>query len=231
MFEYQYEASCSMRATGVSGWTYAGSANRISRTAITAIPLSPSTEGVFEAFDIENATLAGFSMGGGVATHYMSRHDEAHVDKLALLSAASPCLTEKPDFPEGLSDDDLKPFVEGTRNDRAAINAEFGELLFHTRPERRDIELALGPRNGGVGLRDGQVGHRSETDLRDELADSRRHEVYRAWDGVCRVRNHEAKYSTKTSRTLISFDSMNAVMGRSTRKRRILTDEILDIAG
>lgn len=47
---------------------------------------------VLDALDLEDVTLAGFSMGGGIATHYMSRHDESRIGKLALLAAASPCL-------------------------------------------------------------------------------------------------------------------------------------------
>lgn len=94
---------------------------------------------VFEAFDVENATLAGFSMGGGTATHYMSRHDEAGVDRLALLGAASPCLTEKPDFPEGLDEAELDPLIEGARNDRPAMVAEFGDMLFHTEPSEEFV--------------------------------------------------------------------------------------------
>lgn len=70
-------------------------------------------------------------MGGRIATRYMSRHDEAYVEKLALLAAASPCLTEKLDFPKGL-EEELDPLIEGARTDRPAMNPEFGEMLFHT---------------------------------------------------------------------------------------------------
>jgi pimeloyl-ACP methyl ester carboxylesterase len=87
---------------------------------------------VLEELDVEDVTLAGFSMGGGIATRYMSRHDEAHVDGLALLAAASPCLTEKPDFPEGLDEGEIDPLIEGARTDRAAMTAQFVDTLFHT---------------------------------------------------------------------------------------------------
>lgn len=88
--------------------------------------------GVLDELDLEGATLAGFSMGGGTATRYMSRHDEARVDKLALLAAASPVVTEKPDFPEGLEESEVNPLIESARTDRPRMNAEFGEMLFHT---------------------------------------------------------------------------------------------------
>ncbi|ELZ20768.1 arylesterase [Haloterrigena salina JCM 13891] len=87
---------------------------------------------VLDELDVDGATLAGFSMGGGTATRYMSRHDEARVDKLALLAPASPVITEKPDFPEGLDESDVNPLIEGARTDRAKMNADFAEMLFHT---------------------------------------------------------------------------------------------------
>lgn len=89
---------------------------------------------VLDALDLDGVTLAGFSMGGGTVTRYTSRHDEARVDRLALLGAASPCLTEKPDFPEGIDPGIVDELIEGARNDRAAMNAEFGDMLFHTQP-------------------------------------------------------------------------------------------------
>ncbi|WP_248897942.1 alpha/beta fold hydrolase [Haloplanus halobius] len=86
---------------------------------------------VFEALDIDGATLVGFSMGGGVVTRYMGRHDEAHVDRLALLGAASPCLIERPDFPQGLPEGSLDELIQGARLDRPGLNAQIGEMLFH----------------------------------------------------------------------------------------------------
>jgi pimeloyl-ACP methyl ester carboxylesterase len=87
---------------------------------------------VLDELDVEGATLAGFSMGGGTATRYMSRHDEAHVDRLALLAAASPVITEKSDFPEGLDESEVNPLIERARTDRAKMNADFADMLFHT---------------------------------------------------------------------------------------------------
>lgn len=89
---------------------------------------------VLDELDVEGVTLAGFSMGGGIATRYMSRHDGEFVDRLALISAASPVITEKPDFPEGLDESEVNLLIEGARNDRAQMNAGFGDMLFHTDP-------------------------------------------------------------------------------------------------
>ncbi|MWG36079.1 alpha/beta fold hydrolase [Halomarina oriensis] len=87
---------------------------------------------VLDDLDVEDVTLVGFSMGGGIATHYMSRHDGAHVERLALLAAASPCLTEKPDFPQGLDESEVNPLIDGAREDRPAMLSQFTDMLFHT---------------------------------------------------------------------------------------------------
>ena len=134
MFEYQYEGllDAGHRCLGIDLRGYGNSDKPYGEYSYDRF--ADDLKAVFEHFGVEDATLAGFSMGGGTATHYMARHDEARVDKLALLGAASPCLTEKPDFPEGLSDEDLDPLIEGARNDRPAMNAQFGEMLFHQMP-------------------------------------------------------------------------------------------------
>ena len=134
MFEYQYEdlLDAGHRCIGVDLRGYGQSDKPYGEYSYDRF--ADDLKNVFETLDIEGATLAGFSMGGGTVTHYMSRHDEAHVDRLALLGAASPCLTEKPDFPEGLAEAELNPLIEGARDDRPAMVAEFGEMLFHQTP-------------------------------------------------------------------------------------------------
>lgn len=69
-------------------------------------------------------------MDGGIVTRYMSRHHEVRVGKLALLAAVSPCLTEKPDFPEGLDESKGNPLIEGIRTVRAAMNVHSTEYSF-----------------------------------------------------------------------------------------------------
>ncbi|SDZ94165.1 Pimeloyl-ACP methyl ester carboxylesterase [Haloplanus vescus] len=86
---------------------------------------------VLEAMDLDDVTLVGFSMGGGVVTRYMGRHDEAHVGRLALLGAASPCLIERSDYPQGLPEGALDDFIAGARAARPELMTQITELLFH----------------------------------------------------------------------------------------------------
>ncbi|WP_227380553.1 alpha/beta fold hydrolase [Haladaptatus halobius] len=127
---------------------------------------------VLDELAVEGVTLAGFSMGGGTATHYMSRHDEARVDNLALISAASPVITEKPDFPEGLAESEVNPLIEGARTDRAKMNADFDEMLFHTEQsdEMMDWIWSLGMEASGQATVASAKTWR-DADLRPDMAD------------------------------------------------------------
>lgn len=132
MFEYQFQDLLEegFRCIGIDLRGYGESAKPYGDYSYDRF--ADDVRAVLDELDIEGATLAGFSMGGGTATHYMSRHDEARVDKLALLAAAGPVITEKPDFSEGLDESEVNPLIEGARTDRAKMNADFAEMLFHT---------------------------------------------------------------------------------------------------
>lgn len=86
---------------------------------------------VLDALDLHDVTLAGFSMGGAVAVHYMARHNSTRVSKLVLLGAATPCLTKKPDFPQGLDNEPYDNFIKACYTDRAQMNADFGTATFY----------------------------------------------------------------------------------------------------
>lgn len=87
---------------------------------------------VLDALDLRDVTLAGFSMGGAVTIHYMARHAGDRVAKVALLGAAGPCLTKKPDFPQGLDNAGYDNFIKACYSDRAQMNADFGNATFYT---------------------------------------------------------------------------------------------------
>lgn len=53
------------------------------------------------ALDLREATLAGFSMGGGEVARYVGRYGTERTAKLALLGAVPPFLLKTPDNPDG----------------------------------------------------------------------------------------------------------------------------------
>lgn len=87
---------------------------------------------VLDELDIENATLGGFSMGGAIATHYVVRHQAAHVAKLALFSAASPKWTRGADYPYGFSKEEVNGMIEQSKTNRAALYQTFGSIFTAT---------------------------------------------------------------------------------------------------
>lgn len=84
---------------------------------------------VLHKLEIQDAVLGGFSMGGGVVIRYITRHNSAHVSKLALFGAAAPVWTKQPDFPIGLTDDQADGLIAQSRSNRAQMVDDFGSGL------------------------------------------------------------------------------------------------------
>ncbi len=87
-------------------------------------------EKVIEALDLEDAMLAGFSMGGAIAMHYSATRRDFRVTRLALMGAAGPLFSERPDNPSGTP---LKKIEENIRlalTDRSKLARDLGVLNF-----------------------------------------------------------------------------------------------------
>ncbi|MGG6269859.1 alpha/beta fold hydrolase [Leptolyngbya sp. AN03gr2] len=87
---------------------------------------------VIDCLDLNDITLVGFSMGGAIALRYMGKHKQAKVAKFVLLSAATPCLTKKPDFTQGLDKTPYDDLIAACYRDRAAMNETFAKVTFHS---------------------------------------------------------------------------------------------------
>ncbi|MGR3572796.1 alpha/beta fold hydrolase [Brevirhabdus sp.] len=76
---------------------------------------------VMDALGVKDATIAGFSMGGGEVARYMSRHGGRRVRKAALISSIAPFLMKSDDNPEGVPQEELKKIEQALRKDRAGF--------------------------------------------------------------------------------------------------------------
>ena len=85
---------------------------------------------VVESLKLQNFTLAGHSIGGAIAIRYMARHNGYGVSKLALMAAAAPSFTKRPDFPYGLAKEDVTKLIQETYNDRPKMLQGFGDMFF-----------------------------------------------------------------------------------------------------
>jgi len=92
--------------------------------------LTDDLAAVMEATGARDATLVGFSMGGGEVARYMSRHGGKNVVQAALISAVVPYMLKTQDNPNGVPQAMFDQMTEGMKQDRAAFFAGFFKTFF-----------------------------------------------------------------------------------------------------
>jgi non-heme chloroperoxidase len=131
MFEYQFTQlpQHGYRVVGVDLRGYGKSSKPWNRYSYDRF--ADDLRIVLDTLDLKDVTLAGFSMGGAIAIRYMARHEGQRVAKLALLGAAAPIFTQRPDYPYGLTTADVDGIIEGVYTDRPLQLDNFGKIFFH----------------------------------------------------------------------------------------------------
>lgn len=92
--------------------------------------LADDLASVIQQTGAKNATLVGFSMGGGEVARYMSRHGGQSVIKAALVSSVVPCMLKSADNPEGTEQAAFDSMAQQIREDRARFFAGFFKDFF-----------------------------------------------------------------------------------------------------
>jgi non-heme chloroperoxidase len=87
--------------------------------------LSDDLADVLEETGATDATIVGFSMGGGEVARYMSRHGGRSVIKAALISSVVPFLLQTDDNSHGVPEAKIEAIKDGIRDDRASYLATF----------------------------------------------------------------------------------------------------------
>jgi pimeloyl-ACP methyl ester carboxylesterase len=77
------------------------------------------------ALDLRDATLVGFSMGGGEVARYIGTHGTERVSKAVFMAAVPPFLLKTPDNPRGVDLSVFDGIKQGISVDRAAFLAQF----------------------------------------------------------------------------------------------------------
>lgn len=77
-----------------------------------------------------DATLVGFSMGGGEVARYMSKHSGRNVKSVALVASIVPYMLMTVDNPHGVPQSTFEQMIENMKSDRAAFFASFFEDFF-----------------------------------------------------------------------------------------------------
>jgi len=93
--------------------------------------LAEDLKGLMEALDLQDATIVGFSMGGGEVARYLGKYGSERVSKAVLASAVPPYLFKADDNPNGgLEESDIQGFLDGVSDDRIAFLNDFTKNFF-----------------------------------------------------------------------------------------------------
>lgn len=125
--------------------------------------------------NLHDATLVGFSMGGGEVARYISRYGSARIAKAVFAAAVPPYLYKSADNPEGgLDDATIAQFENGVRGDRLDFLENFtkaffsanGKLLVSEAQRRYAVEIAaFASPKGTLDC----IGAFARTDFREDL--------------------------------------------------------------
>lgn len=121
--------------------------------------LTADLAGLLDTLDLSDATLVGFSMGGGEVARYLGTHGDARVRSAVLAAAVPPYLLKTDDNPDGgLGEDDVKGMMDGAASDREAFLDGFttdffsagGELKVSEAQRQEAIELERAAGDAGL---------------------------------------------------------------------------------
>ncbi|MDQ6685745.1 MAG: alpha/beta hydrolase [Pseudomonadota bacterium] len=85
---------------------------------------------VIEVSDASDATLVGFSMGGGEVARYLSRHGTARVRQAVLIASVVPYMLKTPDNPNGVPGEVFEKMAQAISEDRAKFWASFAKDFY-----------------------------------------------------------------------------------------------------
>jgi non-heme chloroperoxidase len=126
MYEYQYQylSRKGFRVIGITLRGFGQSDKPYGKYDFDVF--SDDIKVVLEKLNIQNAVLGGFSMGGAVVIHYVTKYNAAHISKLALFGAAAPSWKQRDGSPYGTSDADADGLIKATMTSRQDLIAGFG---------------------------------------------------------------------------------------------------------
>lgn len=85
---------------------------------------------IMEQLDLRDATLVGFSMGGGEVVRYLSTYGDKRVSRIALVSAVTPYLLKTSDNQDGVDESVFEEMMDKMQEDRIAFLDDFGKAFF-----------------------------------------------------------------------------------------------------
>lgn len=92
--------------------------------------LAEDLKNLLEELDLQNVTLAGFSMGGGEVVRYCTKYNAARVSKIVLISSVVPYMLKSDDNQEGVPLEMFQEFDQEIRKDRPGFLQTFGKHFY-----------------------------------------------------------------------------------------------------
>ncbi|MEO6790337.1 MAG: alpha/beta hydrolase [Ornithinibacter sp.] len=103
--------------------------------------LTGDLDAMMTSLDLRDATLVGFSMGGGEVARYVGNHGEERLRSIAFTAAIPPCLLKDDDHPDGALDDaTVSGMQDGLRADPRGFLDGFTRNFFSAGGEMRVTE-------------------------------------------------------------------------------------------
>jgi pimeloyl-ACP methyl ester carboxylesterase len=94
--------------------------------------LAKDTWHLLEALDLKDATLVGFSMGGGEVARYLGKYNEGRVTRACFMASIAPALRRSANNPEGVDPSVFEGVKSGIEKDRFAFLEQFLANFFNT---------------------------------------------------------------------------------------------------
>jgi len=132
--------------------------------------------GLLDGLDLTDASLVGFSMGGGEIARYVGRHGTERLHSVVFAAAVPPYLLKTDDNPEGgLEESGVQEMEQGASTDRANFLDGFLTSFFTAGD---DLKVTEGQRQQAIAMQQpardeavvGCIGAFGRTDFRDDLA-------------------------------------------------------------
>lgn len=92
--------------------------------------LASDLRALLEGLDLQDATLVGFSMGGGEVVRYFSLYDGERVSKVVLIGSVTPFMLKTGNNPAGIEESVFSEMLDNIKEDRIAFLDGFGKMFF-----------------------------------------------------------------------------------------------------
>lgn len=92
--------------------------------------LAEDLNAVLNTLDLQEATLIGFSMGGGEVAKYCSKYGVGRLSNVILISSILPGLKQSEENPDGTTDEQYAEMLKGIETDRIDFLQGFGKSFF-----------------------------------------------------------------------------------------------------